>query len=62
VQALERYWQRLYDVYGNTTIERVAALSTMEPPIELQALASHKVDSQEAWFSAVTEALPVEEA
>lgn len=61
VMALDRYWQRLCEVYGDTTLKRVAALSITEPPVNLKALAPHEVASQEAWFAAVTGALPVGE-
>jgi len=61
VMALDRYWQRLCEVYGDGTLKRVAALSITEPPVKLKALASHEVASQAAWFAAVTEALPVGE-
>ena len=57
-QSLDRYWKRLCEVYGDTTLKRVAALSITEPPIQLDALAPHAVDSQKDWFAAVVDALP----
>jgi CRISPR system Cascade subunit CasC len=61
VQALDAYWGRLCQVYGTDTLTRVAAL-TLDPDLSLENLKGEQVENLEKWISAVTEALPVEEA
>jgi CRISPR system Cascade subunit CasC len=58
VAALDAYWGRLCQVYGNDTLVRIATL-TLDPDLPVEALKETQVESLEAWICAVTDALSV---
>jgi len=60
VEALDAYWGRLCQVYGNGALTRVAALS-LDPGLLLEHLTADQVESLEDWVGAVTAALPAGE-
>lgn len=58
VAALDAYWGRLCQVYGDNTLVRTAVLA-LDPDLPLQNLAGDRVETLDAWVGAVTGALPV---
>jgi CRISPR system Cascade subunit CasC len=56
VAALDAYWGRLRQVYGDDTLVRTAALA-LDPDLVLENLAGDTVETLDAWVSAVTDAL-----
>ena len=60
VEALDAYWGRLCQVYGDDKLTRVAALS-LDPGLLLEHLASDQVETLDEWVQAVTGALPAGE-
>jgi CRISPR system Cascade subunit CasC len=61
VAALDAYWGRLCQVYGDDTLTRTTALA-LDPDLPLENLKEAQADDLETWVSAVTEALPAKEA
>jgi hypothetical protein len=59
--ALDRYWGNLCRTYSEDDLVRVAVLS-LEPEVDLTNLEAYRVESLESWISAVTQALPQEDA
>jgi CRISPR system Cascade subunit CasC len=59
VAALDRYWGRMCDVYGTSTLVAAAALA-LEPDLPLERLHDATVANVNQWVSAVTGALPAE--
>jgi CRISPR system Cascade subunit CasC len=57
VQALDTYWGRLCQVYGDNTLVRTSALA-LDPDLPLTNLAGDQVDTLAGWIEAVTDALP----
>jgi CRISPR system Cascade subunit CasC len=55
--ALDAYWGRLCQVYGDGTLMRTAALA-LDPDLPLENLSGYLVENLEAWVHAVTDALP----
>jgi len=60
VEAMDAYWGRLCQVYGNDTLVCKAALA-LDPNLALEALKEAQVENLEAWVSAVTNSLPAQE-
>jgi len=56
VGALDRYWGRLAAVYGNESVERVAAL-VLDDDVNLTELKSTQVANLNEWIGAVTQTL-----
>jgi CRISPR system Cascade subunit CasC len=61
VAALDTYWQRLVQVYGETSIQAQAALA-LDPDLPLESLAAAEVPTLDAWIETTLTALPHEEA
>jgi len=61
VAALDSYWGRLCQVYGDDTLACTTVLA-LDPDLPLENLKAAQADDLEKWVSAVTEALPVKEA
>ncbi len=59
VEALDTYWGRLQQVYGDDTLTSVSALS-LNTELSLEHL-DKLAENQEAWIKAVTDALPTRE-
>jgi CRISPR system Cascade subunit CasC len=57
VTALDAYWGRLCQVYGDSTLARVAALA-LDPDLPVENLAGGLVETLDGWVEAVTDALP----
>ena len=57
VEALDAYWGRLCQVYGDNTLVRSAALA-LDLDLPLNNLASDRAETLDAWVEAVTDALP----
>ena len=60
VQALDAYWGRLRQVYGDSTLTRVTVLA-LDPGLSLEHLAADQVETLDEWVEAVIEALPAGE-
>jgi CRISPR system Cascade subunit CasC len=60
VEALDAYWGRLCQVYGDGTLARTAALA-LDPGLPLASLKEAQVKDMEAWIGAVVGALPAGE-
>jgi CRISPR system Cascade subunit CasC len=61
VQALDAYWSRLNEVYGDDTVTTAAAL-TLDPNLSLAALADTQKPNFNGWIDAVLTSLPAGEA
>jgi CRISPR system Cascade subunit CasC len=59
-RALDAYWGRLCQVYGNTTLAHSAALA-LDVDLPLQFLQDAQVQDLEMWIGGVLAALPVQE-
>jgi CRISPR system Cascade subunit CasC len=57
VAALDAYWGRLCQVYGEGSLIRSATLA-LDPGMSLEHLAGGRVETLDAWVEAVTDALP----
>lgn len=57
VAALDAYWGRLRQVYGDSTLLRTAALA-LDPDLSLENSAIDFVEDLDAWVKAVADALP----
>jgi CRISPR system Cascade subunit CasC len=60
VEALDAYWGRLCQVYGDGTLTRTAALA-LDADLPLASLKEAQVKDLEAWIGAVVAALPAGE-
>jgi CRISPR system Cascade subunit CasC len=60
VAALDAYWGRLCQVYGDGTLAHAAALA-LDPDLPLASLKEAQVKDMEAWIGAVVGALPAGE-
>jgi CRISPR system Cascade subunit CasC len=61
VAALDTYWQRLTQVYGEDSIQAQAALA-LDPDLPLESLAKAEVSTLDDWIKTTLAALPHEEA
>ena len=59
VAALDKYWGRLCEVYGEKGQAQVVALP-LDPDLSLSNLAKHQVKTLEEWVTAVKTALPAQ--
>jgi len=60
VAALDAYWGRLCQVYGDGALIRTAALS-LDADLPLEALQAAQVENVETWIGALVRALPARE-
>jgi CRISPR system Cascade subunit CasC len=56
VEALDTYWGRLCQVYGQDSLKAATAL-VLQPDLPLENLANAQVEDQETWIGTVTSAL-----
>jgi CRISPR system Cascade subunit CasC len=56
VEALDTYWGRLCQVYGEDTLKATTAL-LLQPDVTLENLVKVQVEDQETWIGTVTNAL-----
>ena len=60
VEALDTYWQRMANVYGEDSVVKTSALA-LDPNLRLTALKKAEVPDLETWIGTVLDALPSEE-